>query len=132
MDMALAKLYAAWRDRPFQWGSADCTVFARDAAWRLHGLVVDVPAYINERQALRLLVDHFCGWAAALQRAGFVRVDRAPVRGDLVIYESAAPGLFANGVAVCFGDRAFCPSATGLAAVPAEQWCQTWAPKEVA
>jgi hypothetical protein len=129
MDQKLAALFDAWRARPFAWGSADCTTFARDAAWRLHGLAVDVPAYVNERQALRTLADHYRGWTRALQGAGFVRVNRAPVRGDLVVYDSAAPSFFAMGLAVCFGAQAFAPSATGLAPVPAGQWLQTWVPK---
>jgi hypothetical protein len=128
MDQKLAALFDAWRARPFAWGCADCTTFARDAAWRLHGLVVDVPAYVNEREAVRLLADHYRGWSAALQRAGFVVVDRAPLRGDLVMYESTAPGLFAQGLAVCFGAQAFAPGAAGLLPVPAQQWVQTWVP----
>lgn len=132
IDERLCELWAAWRDKPFQWGSADCSTFARDAAWRLHGLVVDVPPYVNERDAVRLLADHFGSWVRALRRAGFEFQGSLPAmarRGDLVVYSSEAPGLFSTGLAVVFGDKAYCPSAAGLAPVPQAQWLQVWAPK---
>jgi hypothetical protein len=135
IDERLCELWQAWRDKPFQWGTADCTVFARDAAWRLHGLVVDVPPYVSEREAARLLADHFGCWQGALRRAGFeLQGSLAAMarRGDLVVYDSERPGLFSTGLAVVFGDKAYCPSEAGLAAVPRSQWLQVWAPKGTA
>ena len=134
MDEKLAALWADWEKRPFQWGAADCTTFARDAVFRVHGIVVDCPVYINERDALRLLSDHFRGWCLALRNAGFELVGSLPGvarRGDLVLYESEAPGLFPNGLAVCFGGKAYCPGESGLAEIPPAQWRQVWSPKAV-
>jgi hypothetical protein len=64
----------------------------------------------------------------SLATACVITPDTDPLRGDLVMYESTAPGLFAQGLAVCFGAQAFAPGAAGLLPVPAQQWVQTWVP----
>jgi hypothetical protein len=130
MDEKLEALHRDWQRRPFQWGTADCTCFARDAAWRLHGLAIEVPTYATEREAVRLLADHFKGLHRALVMAGFELADRAPVRGDLIVYEGDFPGLFSRGLAVSFGgDLAFAPSEFGLLSVAPELRLQVWRPK---
>ena len=79
-----------------------------------------------------------CGWSRRVKFADIPAWHRKPCPkcgrgevvsdGDLVMYESTAPGLFAQGLAVCFGAQAFAPGAAGLLPVPAQQWVQTWVP----
>ena len=136
MDARLQALLADWSARPFAWGQTDCCQFARAAAWALHGLAVDSPAYINARDALRALAA-LGGLAGLLRSAGLQPRERAAEarRGDIVTVglpfasgESGGGELFPLGLAVVTGQAAHMPGALGLVTVPRSAWVQAWAP----
>ena len=132
LDARLAALLAEWSTRPFAWGQTDCCQFARAAAWRLHGLVVDSPAYINERQALRVFRD-LGAFHGLLKSTGLrpLRHHMAARRGDFAIvrmpFENPdRPGLFPQGIALVTGLQAHMPGALGLVALPRAAWVEVW------
>ena len=128
LDQQLAALVAEWSARPFCWGATDCCQFARAAAWQIHGVVVDSPAYTTEREARRVL-DRLGGYAGLLHRAGFTgRPLAAAARGDFVVVEHKGPGLFAHGLAVVTGTHAHAPTRLGLLAIERSAWLECWAP----
>lgn len=128
LDATLGALLADWQRRPFAWGTADCGAFAREAGWRLHGLVVDVPAYIGERDALRTL-QRLGGWAGVLRAAGLQ--PREPVasaqRGDFVLWRCGDAGsVFGEGLALVTGVDAAAPGPVGLVSVSRGWWSSAW------
>lgn len=129
LDQTLAALVAEWSVRSFQWGITDCCQFARAAAWRVHGVVVDSPHYISEREARRVL-DGLGGYAGLVRSAGFTEHRlAAAARGDFVLYEHKGPGLFAHGLAVVTGTHAHAPTHTGLVAIDRSAWLGCWGPQ---
>lgn len=127
LDQTLAALLAEWRSRPFAWGTADCCQFAREAAWRVHGIVVDPPAYVSERDAVRTL-RRLGGYPGLLQSAGLQR-RRALIaarRGDFVIFAHEGPGLFDQGIALVTGIQAHAPTSVGLLSIDRKQWVECW------
>lgn len=128
LDQVLAALVTQWQARPFAWGTTDCCQFARAAAWEVHGVVVESPAYDSERSARRVL-DSLGGYAGLLLRAGFhARPLTAAARGDFVVFEHKGPGLFAHGLALVTGPQAHAPTRLGLVAINASAWLQCWGP----
>jgi len=132
LDARLAALLAEWAARPFVWGQTDCCQFARAAAWRLHGLVIDSPAYINERHALRVFRE-MGGFPGLLKSAGLRprRHTMAARRGDFAIVRQpfdnpGRPGLWPQGIALVTGLQAHQPGALGLVAVPRVAWLDVW------
>lgn len=126
LDQRLSALVGEWSARPFVWGMTDCCQFARAAAWQLHGLVVDSPAYISERDALRAF-KRLGGYAGLLRSAGLQqRPPAAARRGDFVLFAHDGPGLFAQGLAVVTGTHAHAPTATGLVALERGAWVECW------
>lgn len=129
LDRDLSALVAEWSARPFQWGITDCCQFARAAAWTIHGVVVDSPAYISEREAFRVL-GRLGGYAGLLRGAGFTgRPLAAASRGDFVVFEHKGPGLFAHGLAVVTGTHAHAPTRLGLLALDRSLWLECWGPR---
>ena len=132
MDQQIASLINEWSARPFQWGITDCCQFARAAAWTLHQVVVDSPAYISEREARRVL-DGLGGYAGLVRAAGMhARPLPAARRGDFVVFEHKGPGLFAHGLAVVTGPHAHAPTRLGLLAIERSAWLQCWGPADAA
>jgi hypothetical protein len=130
LDRDLSALVAEWSARHFQWGVTDCCQFARAAAWRIHGVAVDSPPYISERDAARVLA-RLGGYAGLLRGAGFTgRAPSAARRGDFVIFEHNAPGLFKTGMGVVTGSHAHAPTRIGLLAIDRGAWVECWGPKE--
>jgi len=130
LDQTLCALVAEWSARPFQWGITDCCQFARAAAWRVHGVVVDSPNYISEREARRVL-DGLGGYAGLVRGAGFTtRPLAAAARGDFVVFEHKGPGLFAHGLAVVTGTHAHAPTRLGLVAIERAAWLACYGPAE--
>lgn len=130
LDQDLSALVAEWSARPFQWGITDCCQFARAAAWSIHGVVVDSPHYISEREAVRVLA-RLGGYAGLLRGAGFAgRAPSAARRGDFVIFEHNGPGLFKHGLAVVTGTHAHAPTRLGLIALDRSAWVECWGPKD--
>lgn len=133
LDQRLAALLAEWSERAFQWGVTDCCQFARAAAWRLHGLAVDAPSYISEREAVRTLCA-MGGFSGLLKLAGLQR--RASLlsarRGDLVLVSMLLPdgsqraGLFPQGLALVTGVVAHMPGPVGLESVARSAWVEAW------
>lgn len=127
LDQTIADLVVDWSARPFAWGTADCCQFAREAAWRLHGLAVDAPAYVSERDAVRAL-RRLGGYTGLMIGAGLQR-RRALIaarRGDFVIFSHEGPGLFDQGIALVTGELAHAPTAVGLLGIPRRQWVECW------
>ena len=127
IDQKIAALLSAWRKRPFEWGVSDCCQFARAAAWDLHGIAFDAPAYISERDAVRTL-RHLGGYPGLLTAAGLVR-RRAIIaarQGDFAIFAHEGPGLFDQGIALVTGTHAHAPTAVGLMSIPRGQWVECW------
>jgi hypothetical protein len=126
MDAEISALLGRWRNRPFVWGTSDCCQFAREAAWSLHGLAVDAPAYVSERDAVRALraLGGYVGLmrVAALQQ----RPLTAARRGDFVIFAHEGPGLFDQGIALVTGIQAHAPTATGLVSLDRSSWVECW------
>ena len=128
LDQQLSALVAEWSARPFQWGTTDCCQFARAAAWSIHGVVVDAPVYISEREAARVLA-RMGGYAGMLRLAGMHgRAPSAARRGDFVIFEHSGPGLFKHGLAVVTGTHAHAPTRIGLLAIERSAWVECWGP----
>jgi hypothetical protein len=126
LDQRLAAFVAAWQSRTFAWGQSDCCQFAREAAQALHGLILQSPAYASERGAYRAL-RRFGGLTGLFQRHGLhERPLRAARRGDFIVYQSAAGGLFAHGVALVTGPQAHAPSSSGLVCIDRAAWLQCW------
>lgn len=126
LDQRLSALINEWSARPFAWGVTDCCQFARAAAFSLHGLVVDAPSYISERDALRTLA-RLGGYAGLLRRAGLQpRPLAAARRGDFVLYRHEGPGLFEQGLAVVTGTHAHAPTRLGLIALDRSAWHECW------
>lgn len=126
LDQCLAALVAEWSARPFIWGVTDCCQFARAAAWRLHTIVVDAPAYISERDALRVF-KRLGGYASILRGAGLQqRPLEAARRGDFVLYAHEGPGLFTQGLALVTGTHAHAPTRLGLVALSRRAWVECW------
>jgi hypothetical protein len=126
-DQPIADLVAEWRGRPFDWGTSDCCQFARAAAWKLHGIAVDAPNYISERDAVRVL-RRIGGYERLLASAGLVRRRAiiAATVGDFAIFRHEGPGLFDQGIALVTGTHAHAPTHTGLIAIPRAQWVECW------
>ena len=127
MDQKIATLLAGWRGRAFAWGTADCCQFAREAAWHLHGIVVDAPAYISERDAARTL-RRLGGYEALMASTGLQR-RRALIAarvGDFVTFRHEGPGLFDRGIALVTGTQAHAPTAVGLLSIGRAQWLECW------
>lgn len=132
LDQQLADLVAEWSARPFAWGTSDCCQFARAAAWTLHGISVDAPAYISERDALRTL-RLLGGYTGLLRSAGLhPRPCSAARRADIVIVRHAGPGLFAHAMGVVTGTHAHAPTRLGLLAIDRSAWVQCWGPADAA
>ncbi len=130
LDRDLCALVGEWSARPFQWGATDCCQFARAAAWQIHRVVVDTPAYISEREAARVLA-RLGGYAGALRQAGFApREPAAARRGDFVLFAHQGPGLFEQGLGVVTGTHAHAPTRIGLLAIERGAWVQCWGPAD--
>jgi hypothetical protein len=128
LDQHISALLNEWSARPFCWGVTDCCQFARAAAWRLHAVVVDAPAYISERDAVRTLA-RLGGLAALLRGAGMhPRPLAAARRGDFVRYRHEGPGLFTEGLALVTGSHAHAPTRLGLIALDRSAWLDCWGP----
>lgn len=131
LDTALAALVGQWQALPFAWGTVDCCQFAKAAAWQLHGMVIDAPTYVGERDALRTLraLGGYTGLLAA------ARLLQRPLpqarRGDFVLFAHAGPGLFGQGLGVVTGLHAQAPGATGLVQVRRQNWLQCWGVADV-
>lgn len=127
LDQQLGALINEWSARPFTWGVTDCCQFARAAAWALHGIVVDAPVYVSERDAARTL-RRLGGYEALLTGAGLQRRRAllAARRGDFVIFKHEGPGLFDMGIALVTGTHAHAPTAQGLLALPQALWIEAW------
>lgn len=127
MDVKIGQLLAQWRQRPFAWGTADCCQFAREAAWQLHGIAFEAPAYVSERDAVRTL-RRLGGYPGLLTAAGLQR-RRAIIaarQGDFVIFAHEGPGLFDQGIALVTGTHAHAPTAVGIMSIPRAQWVECW------
>ena len=130
LDRDLSALVAEWSARPFQWGITDCCQFARAAAWQIHGIAVDSPHYISERDAARVLA-RLGGYAGLLRAAGLHgRAPSAARRGDFIVFEHNAPGLFKHGLGVVTGTHAHAPTRIGLLAIERSAWVQCWGPAD--
>lgn len=130
MDRHISGLINEWSARPFCWGATDCCQFARAAAWQIHGVVVDAPAYTTEREARRTL-DRLGGYAGLLRGAGMrARPLSAARRGDFVVYEHKGPGLFMHGLALVTGLQAHAPTRLGLLALERSVWLACWGPAD--
>jgi hypothetical protein len=127
LDHKLALLVAEWKARPFEWGTTDCCQFARAAAWRLHGIVVEPPAYRSEREALRT-IRALGGYTGLLQSAGLLQRPAlaAARRGDFVTFSHLAPGLFTEGLALVTGVEAHATTRIGLIGIGRRKWLQCW------
>ena len=127
LDAGISALINEWSARPFAWGVTDCCQFARAAAWRLHGIAFDAPAYISERDAVRTL-RRLGGYPGLLVQAGLHRRPAllAARRGDFVIFGHQGPGLFDQGIALVTGVNAHAPTLVGLSAIPRGQWVEAW------
>lgn len=127
IDTTLGDLLASWRGRPFAWGTADCCQFAREAAWLLHGIAFDAPAYVSERDAARTL-RRLGGYPGLLVQAGLQRRGAlaAARRGDFVIFAHEGPGLFDQGIALVTGVHATAPTQAGLVSIDRRQWVECW------
>lgn len=127
IDTTLGEILAAWRSRAFDWGTSDCCQFAREAAWRLHGIAFDAPTYVSERDAVRTL-RRLGGYKGLLISAGLKprRALIAARRGDFVIFNNEGPGLFDQGIALVTGIQACAPTAVGLMAIDRRQWVEVW------
>jgi hypothetical protein len=127
IDQKMSDLVAEWQGRAFQWGVSDCCQFARAAAWQLHGIVVDSPAYISERDALRAWRAKG-GYHGLFRAAGLVqrRAHLAARRGDCVLVDVADRALFPQGLALVTGPAAHMPGAHGLVSVPRSAWREVW------
>jgi hypothetical protein len=132
MDQHMAALLAEWGARPFAWGTTDCCQFARAAAWQIHRVAVDAPAYNSERGARRVL-DGMGGYAGLMHRAGFhARPLAAARRGDFVVVEHKGPGLFLHGLGLVTGLQAHAPTRLGLLALDRTVWLECWGPTQPA
>lgn len=127
LDQRLGALISEWSDRPFEWGISDCCQFARSAAWVLHGIAVDAPPYISERDAARAL-ERMGGYEGLLTGAGLQRRRAllAARRGDFVIFQHDGPGLFPRGLALVTGTHAHAPTERGLISLPKTVWVDAW------
>lgn len=127
LDQTIAALLAEWRARPFQWGTADCCQFAKDAAFKLHQIAFDAPVYISERDAVRTL-RRLGGYPGLLKQAGLTRRASLPAarRGDFVIFHNEGPGLFDQGIALVTGTHAHAPTTVGLLGIERKHWVECW------
>lgn len=126
IDQQLAAIVAEWSARPFQWGVSDCCQFARSAAWALHGIAVDSPAYLSERSAVRALRERG-GYEGLLRSAGLLPRELVQARrGDFVLFHHGEPGLFSSGLALVTGTQAHAPTRIGLLGIDRRQWLQCW------
>lgn len=127
LDAGISELINEWSARPFSWGVTDCCQFARAAAWRLHGIAFDAPAYISERDAVRAL-RRLGGYPGLLVQAGLQRrrALMAARRGDFVVFAHEGPGLFDQGIALVTGVTAHAPTLLGLSAIERPQWVEAW------
>lgn len=126
IDTTIAALLEEWGARRFQWGLTDCCQFARAAAWRLHGIAVDTPAYINEREAVRAL-EGLGGYIGLMRLAKLhQRPVQAARRGDFAVFEHPGPGLFDRGLALVTGTHAHAPTTTGLIGIARGRWIEVW------
>lgn len=125
-DERLAAFYAAWQERPFAWGQADCCQFAKQALQAIHGRHVAIaPAYASQQEALQA-VQSLGGFAGILRSAGLVERAKASMaaRGDVLIVTGALP--FRRALAVCIDGRAFAPGKFGLMEVKRRHWRSAW------
>ena len=124
----LAAALEAARDKPFQWGSHDCGLFAADCVLAMTD--VDPAAsyrgqYTDEAGARATMLALASGglraaWTRALGPAmNNVRMAR---RGDVALVEIG--GVEATGVVA--GSRVACLSEVGLAMVPAHRIVTAW------
>jgi hypothetical protein len=128
LDRHISALLNEWSARPFVWGVTDCCQFARAAAWRIHAIVVDTPAYISERDAVRTLA-RLGGLRGALRGAGLQPRPLASARrGDFVLFRHDGAGLFGEGLALVTGTHAHAPTRLGLIALDRSAWLECWGP----
>lgn len=114
---ALAQFIKARRDVPFQWGTADCVVFALEAHDAANGTDTAAIArgkYKSEKKAMAMLKDAG-GFLSALDGMGFKRVRRHfAQRGDVCIVNTErGPAL-----AVCVGGAVAAQGPLGVAYLP--------------
>lgn len=112
----------AMRDRPFQWGSLDCVSFAAGAVHAVTGWQPDLPAWVNQRSAMRQL-RRFGGLRAAANGV-LPELPSATLaqRGDVLLV--AQPGR--DLLAVCLGPHWCAPGRNGLHFGPTQQALAAW------
>lgn len=115
----------ARRSAPFAWGANDCCTFAADAVQAIIGVDV-APAGLREhrtaKQAYRALRRHGGIASIATKALGDpISPGLANVGDVLLVVQTKHPAL-----AVCNGDHALAPSASGLEAVPLSCAVHAW------
>ena len=133
-EARLREAVEAAREKPFEWGTNDCALFAADCVRAMTG--TDLAAafrgkYTTASGARRALMRFGEGSLEATVMAvlGEPIVPTLARRGDVVLFQSFPPGAPPDGIealAVCLGEVAASPGPQGLTYVPMSEWLKAW------
>jgi hypothetical protein len=134
-EQRLGAFMAESRDRPFEWGSHDCLMFALSAAAAITGDDKGEPfrgRYDSRKTATAMLREHGAGTLLKTLDATFTRKKPGfAQRGDLVWFASSV-GVCVGAQALFVGEERLAAAAgmlmrEGLVTVPRRLWQKAWA-----
>ena len=105
----LAAYVEQHRGTPFAWGAHDCCTFAAGAVKAMTGTLPALPAYADEREAMRALRD-LGGLREAVTRLFEPTLVALAQRGDLLLVKQDERDM----LAVCIGRHWVAPGEHGL------------------